>query len=50
MSYYIIEGNFPTYDMYYAMKQNEFMQLERIEEEFLGKIVITTKGCSISNY
>ena len=47
MSYYIIEGNFPTYDMYYAMKQNEFMQLERIEEEFLGKIVITTKECSI---
>ena len=36
-------------DMYYSMKENEYRQLERIEEEYLRKIVRTTKGCPLSN-
>ena len=36
-------------DMYYAIKENEYRQLERIEEEYLRKIVKTKKGCPISN-
>ena len=31
------------------MKENGYRHLERIEENFLRKIVKTTKGCPISN-
>ena len=35
--------------MYYSLKETEYRQLERIEEEFMRKIFKTTKGCSITN-
>ena len=34
-------------DMYYNLKENEVRQLERIEEEFLRKVLKTTRGCPI---
>ena len=34
-------------DMYYNLKETEVRQLERIEEQFLRKILKTNKGCPI---
>ena len=34
-------------DMYYNLKENELRQLERIEEEFMRKVLKTTRGCPI---
>ena len=34
-------------DMYYNLKETDLRQIERIEEEFLRKILKTTKGCPI---
>ena len=34
-------------DMYYNLKETDWRQIERIEEEFLRKILKTTKGCPI---
>ena len=36
-------------DMYYSLKETEYRQLERIEEEFRRKIFNTTKGCPITH-
>ena len=33
--------------MYYELKENELRQLERIEEEYMRKVLNTTKGCPI---
>ena len=33
--------------MYYNLKETDLRQIERIEEEFLRKILKTTKGCPI---
>ena len=35
-------------DMYYNLKETELRQIERIEEEFLRKVLKTTKGCPIT--
>ena len=34
-------------DMYYDLKERELCQIERIEENFLRKVLKTTKGCPI---
>ena len=34
-------------DMYYALKESELRQIERIEEGYLRKVLNTTKGCPI---
>ena len=34
-------------EVYYNLKENEIRQLERIEEQFMRKILNTTKGCPI---
>ena len=36
-------------DMYYALKETEYRQIERIEEDYMRKIMKTTKGCPITN-
>ena len=36
-------------DIYYGLKENEYRQLERIEEDFLRKIIKSTKGCPVTN-
>ena len=36
-------------DMYYDLKENEIRQIERIEENFLRKLLNTTKGCPITS-
>ena len=36
-------------DMYYALKETELRQIERIEEEFMRKILKTSKGCPIKS-
>ena len=36
-------------DMYYNLKENEIRQIERIEEQFLRKLIKTTKGCPIKS-
>merc|ERR1712115_100314 len=36
-------------DMYYALKETELRQIERIEESFMRKVMNTTKGCPITN-
>ena len=36
-------------DMYYALKETEYRQIERIEEEYMRKILKTTKGCPLTN-
>ena len=33
--------------MYYNLKENEIKRIERIEENFMRKILNTTKGCPI---
>ena len=35
-------------EMYYGLKENELRHLEKIEEEYLRKILKTGKGCPIS--
>ena len=35
-------------EMYYELKGNELRQLERIEEQFMRKVLNTTKGCPIT--
>ena len=34
-------------DVYYNLKENEIRQLERIEENFLRKVLNTSRGCPI---
>ena len=34
-------------ELYYDLKEKEIRQLERIEEQFMRKILYTTKGCPI---
>ena len=34
-------------EAYYNLKENEICQIERIEENFLRKVLNTTKGCPI---
>ena len=34
-------------DMYYNIKETEYRQIERIEEEYMRKVLRTTKGCPI---
>ena len=34
-------------EMYYNLKENEIKRIERIEENFMRKILNTTKGCPI---
>ena len=34
-------------DVYYNLKERELRELERIEENFLRKVLKTTKGCPI---
>jgi hypothetical protein len=34
-------------EMYYDLRENEIRQLERIEEEYLRKVLNTSKGCPI---
>ena len=34
-------------DMYYALKETELRQIERIEESYMRKVMKTTKGCPI---
>ena len=36
-------------DMYYSLKETEYRQIERIEEDYMRKIMKTTKGCPITN-
>ena len=36
-------------DMYYALKETEYRQIERIEEEYMRKILKTSKGCPLTN-
>ena len=36
-------------DMYYDLKEKELRQIERIEENFLRKLLKTTKGCPITS-
>ena len=36
-------------DMYYALKETELRQIERIEESYMRKVMKTTKGCPITN-
>ena len=36
-------------DMYYSLKETEYRQIERIEEEYMRKIFKTTKGCPLTN-
>ena len=36
-------------DMYYALKETEYRQIERIEEDYMRKIMKTTKGCPLTN-
>ena len=36
-------------DMYYNLKETELRQIERIEEQFLRKLLKTTKGCPIKS-
>ena len=35
-------------EMYYNLKENEIRQIERIEENFMRKVLNTTKGCPIT--
>ena len=35
-------------DMYYSLKESELRKIERIEENYLRKILKTTKGCPIT--
>ena len=35
-------------DMYYNLKETELRQIERIEEEYLRKVLQTTRGCPIT--
>ena len=35
-------------DMYYNLKEAELRQLERIEEQYMRKVLKTTKGCPIT--
>ena len=35
-------------DMYYKLKESEMRQIERIEEEYLRKVMRTTRGCPIT--
>ena len=35
-------------DMYYSLKESELRKIERIEENYLQKILKTTKGCPIT--
>ena len=36
-------------DMFYNLKENELRNIERIEEDFMRKILKTTKGCPITS-
>ena len=36
-------------DMFYNLKENELRNIERIEEDFMRKIIKTTKGCPITS-
>ena len=46
----ILRGNILyASDMYYNLKETEIRQIERIEEEFLRKLLKTTKGCPIKS-
>ena len=36
-------------DMYYALKETELRQIERIEEPYMRKVMKTTKGCPNSS-
>ena len=35
-------------DMYYNLKETELRQIERIEEEFMRKVLQTSRGCPIT--
>ena len=35
-------------DMYYNLKESELRQIERIEEEYMRKVLQTTRGCPIT--
>ena len=36
-------------DMYYNLKESELRQIERIEENYMRKVLKTTKGCPITS-
>ena len=36
-------------DMYYNLKESELRQIERIEEDYMRKVLKTTKGCPITS-
>ena len=36
-------------DLYYNVKESEYRQIERIEEDYMRKVLKTTKGCPITS-